>query len=237
MGLLPKSKIEQLKRDKRLAKAAKRLAKPSRQLAVHFLIVCEGEKTEPNYFNELIKNTYSEVRKVDIRGEGLGTCALVKKAIKIKEELDKKRIIPFDRVWVVFDKDDFNDFNEAIELCKRYNFYPAWSNQSFELWYYLHFQLLETAINRQDYINGLEREIKKHDGYESYQYMKNAPDTYKLLMEFGSEEKAKERAAHLRNIFMDNRDYSNHNPCTTVDLLVTELRNPQSVLDEINNKK
>lgn len=237
MGLLPKRKIEQLKREKRKAKAEKRSNKATRQMAVHFLIVCEGEKTEPNYFKALIKNTYSEVRKEVIRGEGLGTCDLVNRAKIVKEDLEKKRIIPFDKVWVVFDKDDFEDFNDAIALCKKYGFHAAWSNQSFELWYYLHFQLLEAAIDRKDYIDGLEREIKKHDGYELYKYKKNSDDTYALLMEIGNEENAKKHALKLRENFIDNKNYCTHNPCTTVDLLVDELRNPQRVLEEIKNEK
>jgi len=52
MGQLPKSKIEQLKREKREAKAAKKRKVATRNKIVRFLIVCEGERTEPNYFKE-----------------------------------------------------------------------------------------------------------------------------------------------------------------------------------------
>lgn len=62
MGQLPKSKIEQLKREKREAKAAKKRKVATRERIVRFLIVCEGERTEPNYFRELVKDKYSEVR-------------------------------------------------------------------------------------------------------------------------------------------------------------------------------
>ena len=44
MGQLPKSKIEQLKREKREAKAAKKRKERTRQQIVRFLIVCEGKK-------------------------------------------------------------------------------------------------------------------------------------------------------------------------------------------------
>jgi hypothetical protein len=49
-------------------------------------------------------------------GEGRSTCALVNRAMELKRELEHKRQLSFDRVWVVFDKDDFCDFNEAIAL-------------------------------------------------------------------------------------------------------------------------
>lgn len=234
MGLMPKNKLDQLKREKRKAKSTKKKGRVSRQMAVHFLIVCEGEETEPNYFKALVKDKYSEVRKEQIRGEARGTCALVKKA---KSIVDEWRMIPFDRVWVVFDKDDFEDFNEAIALCKKYGFKAAWSNESFELWYYLHFQYLDTPINRQAYIDKLEKEIRRHEGYEDYRYEKCAPDIYELLIELGDEEQAIRHASRLRDNFKGENDYRKHKPCTLVDLLVHELRNPQEVLDRINVKK
>ena len=47
----------------------------------------------------------------------------------------------YDQIWCVFDKDDFsdNDFNYAIHLANKLNFYTAYSNQAFEYWLILHF--------------------------------------------------------------------------------------------------
>lgn len=156
MGQLPKSKIEQLKREKREAKAAKKRKVATRNKIVRFLIVCEGERTEPNYFKELVRNKYSEVRSEDIVGEGRSTCALVKRTEEFREKLERQRQLRFDRVWVVFDKDDFNDFNEAIALAERKGYKAAWSNEAFELWYLLHFIYLDSAISRADYIKNLK---------------------------------------------------------------------------------
>ncbi len=47
-----------------------------------FLIVCEGEKTEPNYFRSFPVDT--KVIKLDIKGEGKNTKSLVEKAIELK---------------------------------------------------------------------------------------------------------------------------------------------------------
>lgn len=49
-----------------------------------FLIVCEGEKTEPNYFRSFPVDT--KVIKLDIKGEGKNTKSLVKKAIEWKNK-------------------------------------------------------------------------------------------------------------------------------------------------------
>ncbi len=230
MGQLPKSKIEQLKREKREAKAAKKRKVATRNKIVRFLIVCEGERTEPNYFKELVKDRYSEVRAEEIVGEGRSTCALVKRTEEIRDMLEHKRQLMFDRVWVVFDKDDFNDFNEAIALAAKKGYNSAWTNEAFELWYLLHFVYLDAAISRADYIKILEAEIQKALGDERYRYKKNDAGIYSLLHRIGNEELAKQRAAKLRSFFEDSMNYREHKPCTTVDLLVTELEHPESLL-------
>lgn len=224
------NRIEALKREKQAAKAAKKRKENTRSKIVRFLIVCEGERTEPHYFKALVQNKYSEVRDERIVGEGKSTCALVRRAARIKEELERTRQLPFDRVWVVFDKDDFPDFNEAIQMAKRYGFACAWTNEAFELWYLLHFQYMDAAISRRDYIVKLQHEIRKHPGMETYEYHKNDTSIYELLSQLGDEDFAKRCAVRLRKRYVGDTDYQNHKPCTTVDLLVTELEYPEALL-------
>ncbi len=231
MGQLPKSKIEQLKKEKREAKAAKKRKVATRDKIVRFLVVCEGERTEPNYFKELVKDKYSEVRAEEIVGEGLSTCALVKKTAEIRERLEHQRQLKFDRVWVVFDKDDFNDFNEAIALAERKGYGAAWSNEAFELWYLLHFVYLDAAISRSDYISKLEAEIRRFDGFKDFKYRKNDEGFYSLLQKIGNEDLAKARAQKLRRFFQQSLDYKSQKPCTTVDILVEELEHPENLLE------
>lgn len=231
MGQLPKSKIEQLKKEKREAKAAKKRKVATRDKIVRFLVVCEGERTEPNYFKGLVKDKYSEVRAEEIIGEGRSTCALVKRTAEIRERLEHQRQLKFDRVWVVFDKDDFNDFNEAIALAVRKGYGAAWSNEAFELWYLLHFVFLDAAISRADYISKLETEIRKIEGYKDFKYRKNDEDIYLLLQKIGNEVTAKARARKLRGFFEHTLDYKSHRPCTTVDILVEELEHPENLLN------
>ena len=230
MGLIPKSKVEQLKREKREAKAAKKRKVATRDKIVRFLIVCEGERTEPNYFKALVKDRYSEVRSEEIIGEGRSTCALVKKTEEIRIRLERQRQLAFDRVWVVFDKDDFNDFNEAIGLADRKGFHAAWTNEAFELWYVLHFVYLDAAISRADYIKILEAEIRKISGYEGFSYRKNDVGIYRLLQTIGNEHQAKLHAQRLRKVVEHSYDFKSHKPCTTVDLLVDELEHPDGLL-------
>ena len=113
-----------------------------------FLIVCEGEVTEPEYFNSF-RLTSANVKAI---GKGMNTISLVKEAIAIRD-IEKRRNRNYDQCWVVFDKDDFadSDFNVAIQMAQANGFHVAYSNQAFEFWFLLHFNLYQGAIHRNRY--------------------------------------------------------------------------------------
>lgn len=231
MGYSRKEEIAKLRQERKKAKAAKKRKENVREKHVRFLIVCEGTKTEPHYFEALIKNYISAVREVTIEGEGRATVALMDKALEIKTELEYKNAMSFDRVWVVFDKDDFDDFNEAIKKGQKLGFQSAWTNEAFELWYYLHFEYLDTGITRSDYIEKLEEAFRNRMGDETFKYRKGNPDIYSLLQQYGREELAKRFAKRLRRLYTGT-DYASHKPCTMVDKLVNELEHPQVLLEK-----
>lgn len=84
--------------------------RPQRPMRARILIVCEGRKTEPNYFNALKKESshHVEVKCVQTK---TAAAHVVAKAIDLKTKNPS-----YDRVWAVFDKDDNDDqkFNAAI---------------------------------------------------------------------------------------------------------------------------
>lgn len=196
---------------------------------MRFLIVCEGTKTEPYYFKALVQGSMSDVREVNVQGVGMGTVALIKETKAIKRDLEKKNNMQFDRVWVVFDKDDFQDFNQAIAMAKELGYGSAWSNEAFELWYCLHFAYLNTGISRADYITMIENALKNESGNNNFTYTKGNRDIYSLLQKYGDENMAKKHAEKLRKSF-NNTNYATHNPCTMVDKLVDELQHPERFL-------
>ena len=196
---------------------------------MRFLIVCEGTKTEPHYFEALIKNYISTVREVTIEGEGRATLALVDRTLEIKYELERKNAMSFDRVWVVFDKDDFDDFNDAIKKAHKLGFQSAWTNEA-------HFEYLDTGISREAYIDKLQDAFRKKMGDDNFKYHKGNPDIYRLLQQYGREELAKRFAQQLRGLYTDI-DYATHKPCTMVDKLVEELEHPKRLLEYENNRK
>lgn len=218
--------IRELRERTRKEKHEKKRKVATRKVHLNYLIVCEGTRTEPNYFKALVGGRNSRVLDADILGMGQSTCRLVRTAI---EERDKSSI-EYDRVWVVFDKDDFQDFNEAIGLANDNDIQAAWSNESFELWYYLHFQYLDTPINRSQYIDALNREVQKF--LPDYSYKKNDNTTYSILCKYGNLNLAIRYAERLESLY-NNSNYSTHKPCTKVHHLVQELMNPETLLVQI----
>lgn len=229
MGYSKKEEIARIRQDRREAKAAKKRKENTRERQVRFLIVCEGEKTEPHYFEALIQNHISAVREVTVEGEGMATVALVNRTLEIKEDLERKNAMQFDRVWVVFDKDDFNDFNEAIDKARKLGFKSAWTNEAFELWYILHFEYLDTGISRSAYIKKLEEFFRQKMGDGKFKYKKGDPAIYAKLQKYGNEALAKRFARKLRTLHVGT-NYALHKPCTVIDKLVEELEHPEALL-------
>lgn len=226
MGLIPKNIREEIKRRQRFEKARRKRKIGIRTQKVSFLIYCEGECTEPNYFKALIQHNDSKMIETVVCGEGYNTTSLVKKAIKKAEDSPTH----YDRIWVVFDKDDFKDFNEAIRYAKKHDVFCAWSNESFELWYYLHFQYLDTGVSRSDYISMIERELRQSTADPQYKYKKNDKNFYSLLQLYGNESQAVKYAKKLQNLY-SGQNFAEHKPCTYVNELIDELKHPEKLLD------
>ena len=140
------------KKDHRSASLTRRQS--TREVKQSFLIVCEGVRTEPDYF-KAFRMTAATVKAV---GQAMNTTSLVSKAISIRDA-DQKKKRTYDQCWVVFDKDDFpaKDFNEAITLAEKNGFKVAYSNQAFEYWFLLHFNLYKGALHRNSYADMLSR--------------------------------------------------------------------------------
>jgi len=197
---------------------------------LRFLIVCEGGKTEPNYFSALLKaHLSSAIIDLNVYGLGMSTSSLVNSANRLKDKLEADEGLIFDRVWVVFDEDGNPGFNDAITLCRHYGFEAAWTNEAFELWYFLHFEFLDAGISRHAYIEKLNAILQKKTGNARYHYKKNDKNFYSLLMKYGDEQFAMKSAATLRKRYTGT-DYSRYKPCTTVDRLVNELEHPESLI-------
>ena len=188
--------------------------RPRRQ---RILIVCEGEKTEPNYFKSIQITLPRHIADVvDIIGLGDNTQSLVNRAKEICEA-EKYSHRPYDEAWVVFDRDSFEPekFDNAIQSALSSKIQVAWSNEAFELWYLLHFEDRCTGMCRNEYKVRLT-----HHLCETYQ--KKDPNMYKKLAAKGNEAQAIKRAKR-RQAEHFGIPPSKSNPCTKVNELVERL--------------
>ena len=162
------------------------------------MIVTEGIRTEPIYFNYikgLLPKNFLDT--IEVNGAGDNTINVVEISISERDKrLNEKLRPPFDEVWAVFDKDDFPDarFNEAIRLAAANGIESGHTNQAFELWYVLHFQFLDTAIDRKAYFKILskilgegykkndENIVKKYLRKGTYVVQLNMPILLKIIM-------------------------------------------------------
>lgn len=108
------------------------------------LIVCEGEKTEPEYFEDLISShKISAASVIEVTGDcGSSPRCVVDYAIKKYRE-ENSRGVPYDNVYCVFDKDSHSCYQEALQRLQEMRpegvFIAINSVPCFEFWLLLHF--------------------------------------------------------------------------------------------------
>ena len=81
------------------------------------LIVCEGAKTEPNYFQDLRKRARIPTAVIKIMPSALGTQPLQVVEFAIAEF---NRTRAYDRVYAVFDRDTHPTYANAIGKAEAY---------------------------------------------------------------------------------------------------------------------
>lgn len=191
-----------------------------KSIARKYLIVCEGQ-TEEIYFGSF------PIANITVKTKGVGRTklALVKKAKELAKEDN------YDEIWCVFDMDvnvedqenQRNDFNSAIKQCQdTKKFKVAYSNDCFELWFYLHFDYTDQQNHRNFY-------YKKLSEFWSINYKENGKELdfcktiyTKLQKSNCSQEEAIKRAEKLFNSKIHDLP-CDQNPITTVFELVKEL--------------
>ena len=197
------------------------------------LIYSEGMKTEPNYFKQFeasIHAAYRNVVSVKVEGKGESTTKLFN---AIGEDVGREIAARGRRrnvtVWLVYDKDDFSDFDEVPVVAEKANndgsgavYKLAWSNRCIELWFTLHFQDIQREnTNKMPKISGYKRKLEKHLGEI---YKKSDNHIFGKLLEKGDPKTAISRAEELvRQAESNGLRPSASDPCTHVHELVKVL--------------
>ena len=146
------------------------------------LIVCEGGKTEPRYFEEIRQEYHLRTANVRVL-PGVGTQPL--QVVSHAEKLFRmgepgKGIYPlsFDYVFAVFDRDEHSTYSQALDkaasldgklkndMHERVSFQAIASVPCFELWLLLHFVDILAPIHRKSAYKRLKQYLP---GYEKGQ--------------------------------------------------------------------
>ena len=170
-----------------------------------FLIICEGEKTEPAYFNGFRVPSVT----IEIVGLAKAPLELVERADERQKEGD------YDQVWCVFDRDQVSAglFQQALALAQRRKILIAYSNPAFELWFLLHFHSCVDALTAHECIQRFSRQLKRP-------YEKAEDGLYHELLP-----RQAQAIAHADRLLSeyDPPNPADNNPSTTVHKLVQEL--------------
>lgn len=185
------------------------------------LIVCEGQ-TEKLYF-ESFPVLGVKVKAVDLGGQS--KTKLVESTINIVNTATDS----YDEIWCVFDMDvkqgahEYADFDNAIEKAKKMKYCVAYSNDSFELWFYLHYNKTDARQLRSFYYDQLSHQMNINYVKEGkkYAWCKNIYD-YLEKDKKASQNNAIRSAEELYQKQID-LPYHKQNPVTTVFMLVRSL--------------
>lgn len=202
-----------------------------RQVKKVILIVTEGSRTEPKYFDHFrTRNTNIDIRVVPSRSNGGETdyMSLVRKAIEHQKK-DQLSASIGDSVWVVADGDvNFNNpdpvntrskqLEKVRKTAERSDVHMVISNPCFELWYLLHFRY--TTKYLKDYEAAKKELVTYFPEYEK------TDDVYAQLLPHL--EQAIQNARQLELYHIENGDMLpfsiGTNPYTEVYRLIEELK-------------
>lgn len=211
---------------KKKAKTDKQLKRTINEIEPYdrVLIVCEGEKTEPLYFEELKDFLKLSTANIKITGDcDSSPSKVVEYAIQEYKENQKSSAPNFDKVFCVFDRDGHSTFEGALLEIKKQKpkgvFEAITSTPCFEYWLLLHFTNTSSAFVKSGKKSACEMVIKELEKHLP-DYEKASEDTYPAVQE--NEDTAIMRS---KNRLEDSILCESPNPSTNIHDLVEYLKN------------
>lgn len=211
------------------ARQAARLARRKARRAGYdrILIVSEGSKTEPQYFEEIRIHHRLHTANVQVHPSSLGTqpaqVLAYAEQLFIHGDLAKGvRPRAFEQIYAVFDRDNHATYHQALDQAAALNgklrndldqivkFSAVPSVPCFELWLLLHFEQVLAPLRRADVYRRLRQHLHGYDKGQAGHFER----TRALL---GT---AMQRATHLASI---NNPRDGTTPFTDVHRVVSLL--------------
>jgi len=210
---------------KRKAKRAEDLTrrKAKRSPYSKVLIVCEGEKTEPFYFEDLKLHYKLNSANIEITGDcGSAPVSIFEHANQRYQE-EKVAGDSFDKVFCVFDKDQHDSYEETLikinNVVPRDTFVAINSIPCFEYWLILHFHYTARPYQHLPG-NSAAKQLLSELGRFMPDYEKGQKDVFSILI--NNLEQAK---AHAKRALTAAQQSHTDNPSTRVHNLVEFLQN------------
>ena len=136
-----------------------------------YYIFCEGQQTEPLYFEGFKRCIEDNPIYRDMVLVEIEPCqAETMRVIGMAEKYVKKNKIEKGQIWCVYDKDSFpaKDFNGVVQRAERLDqenpdvqYHAAWSNECIEFWFLLHFAYYTANNHRTEYIAFLNDKFRE----------------------------------------------------------------------------
>ncbi|MEE4377632.1 MAG: RloB family protein [Candidatus Competibacteraceae bacterium] len=210
---------------KRKAQKAAELERRQRDRVAgpRFLIVCEGMKTEPFYFQELCE--FHQLRTSRVRVEpgqtGSSPDRVVAYAKQLYAEDAQLGVDPYDYVFCVIDHDQHSTYQAALARIKQLGkpFKAVPSEPCFEYWLLLHFIYTRQPFAKKGRCSSCDvviHELRKQSGFNAY--AKAQRDIYSQ-----SRHRIDTAIRHAQKVEQDVELSGQQNPSTHVHHLVQQL--------------
>jgi hypothetical protein len=214
------------KEGRKKAKTLKKLERKqkTKNELIRVILACEGVVTERNYFQKIFDTLISE-HNISKTSLVIAKHAHTNPKGVLEDLLNALESDPeYEHKWIVIDRDEMRpnggghpleDFNGAISSAEAKQIKVAYSNPSFEIWYLLHFEYRNTAVDRDEVIVQLEKYME---------YSKNSQMIFDMLIK--NQDSAIANAKRLIAAYEINKRQISpaiDNPSTTVHELIEVL--------------
>jgi hypothetical protein len=197
-----------------------------------FYVFYNGKVTEKNYF-EGLRNVLAHQNKTPSQFVQLqyteGTPQQIVESVQkeINERKQEGNKVLSDKIWLVFDKDDFDNYSYAVSTAISVWGQAAYSNVCFELWLLLHFQDVnaETEFRRSALTESLRNLLEHHTGKPSGSKDDVKHLSFGFLLTHGKKDDAIKRSEFLFEKAKEKNPDApwDVNPVTNVYSLVKDL--------------
>jgi len=192
----------------------------------YYMIITDTEETEKNYFTGLRKSIPAAMQdRIVIKVVKANTSDMVDKCYEMYSREPQYRI-----PWIVFDRDEVNDFDKIISNASEKGINAGWSNPCIEIWFSAYFSEMPSSNDSVACCRNFSELFRRNTGTE---YSKSDSEIYEKLCKYGNEDEAiriaEKKYKELSDIYEKPSDMC---PVTTIFMLVKEIKSKVSTDDK-----